>query len=384
MRPSITKQLQASLIPQRLLKDSPRNYNPSICRFNGRVWMAYRSHRPDGRCGIAICEFVDGDTAPKQSQWLDLGGATGGEHHEDPRLFIFNGEMHVAFIETVFPPNRNYIAVQKYARLKHSKGWKVAEVFRPRFGKNYAEAQEKNWQFFERNGKLCATYSSDPLVFITLVGDRVVDTVVKPGVVWPWGEVRGGTPPIRWGGLWLTFFHSSTPAIDGAWRRYWMGAMTFDDDFNVVGLSSRPLAGGSEADEHGHDPREGSNWKPYVVFPGGAIDHKEGGWLVALGVNDWRCALARITSPLLMPPPLSYMARYFKAQNGSRPVRMMRMDRQPLWIHWEARPTALGASPGYASIDDPWMAEELTEVEGVREIDKAEYDARFSIKRNAA
>lgn len=390
MRPSITVQLDAQLIPNDRLKQSPRNYNPSICAFNGRVWMAYRSHRMDrvgeGRCGVAICE-----TAPlikeqvANSQWLDLGGATGKEHHEDPRLFLFQGKMHIAFIETTFPLNRNYIAVQKYARLEHTnKGWKVAEVFRPHYGDNYADKQEKNWQFMEKGGQLYAIYSSEPFVILRLAGDQVVEVIKRGAIQWPWGEVRGGSPPLRWGNLWLSFFHSSTPAIEGAWRRYWMGAITFDDNFNLVQITHRPLASGSEADDHGHDPRVGSNWKPYVVFPGGAVP-TEAGWDVSLGINDWRCALARIPTKMLadsmQSPTAPYPPRYFRTRNGSRPTRMMRMDRALFWVNWDTRPTQNGSQPGFLMIDDPYLAEELCEVDGVSEITKAEYESRFSIKK---
>ncbi len=374
MRPSITAQLDAQLIPNAQLKQSPRNYNPSICEINGRLWMAYRSHRPDGRCGIAICE--DPLTGKSGSQWLDLGGATGKEHHEDPRLFVFAGDMHVAFIETTFPARGNYIAVQKYARLKRDgKSWKVAEVFRPRFGNNYTDAQEKNWQFFEHSGKLRAIYSHSPFVVIELAGDKVVNVSAKQGIEWPWGEIRGGTPPVEWNGKWLTFFHSSTPSIAGAWRRYWMGALVFDNEYNVVQISNRPLAGGSELDDHGHDPRVGSNWKPYVVFPGGAVT-RDWGWLVALGINDWRCAFARIPSgslnlcaPGTQPPP-----RYFKTPNGSRPLRMMRMDRSTQWLNWDFRPRPMLAGPGYMMMDDPWIAEEMSAMDGIQEIDRATYE----------
>jgi len=207
-------------------------------------------------------------------------------------------------------------------------------------------------------------------------------------VEWPWGEVRGGTPPVRWHDRWLTFFHSSTPTIEGAWRRYWMGAFVMDDDFNVVAITSRPLAGGSEADDHGHDPRVGSNWKPYVVFPGGTVKTDDSGWMVALGINDWRCAIAKIPvgllTGILQEPKAGHPLRYFKTGNGSRPMQMMQMDRTVFWLQWDYKPNAMIAQPGYAEVKDPWIAEELSVAEGVQEVDAAEYVSQFSNKKNAA
>ncbi len=381
MRPSITKQANAEFIDPRWLKQSPRNYNPGLCEFNGRLWMAYRSHRmdQDGRCGIAICDLIDGK--PQSNQWLALGGATGKEHHEDPRLFMFAGKLHVAYSETSFPRHRNYISVMKYARLEHTRnGWKVAEVFRPRYGNNHADLMEKNWQFFEKDNRLHAIYCAEPMhVVIQLNGAEVVNEFKTAAVRWPFGEIRGGSPPIRLplmigesSALWITFFHSSTPAQEGNWRRYWMGAYIFDDEFNVGAITRRPIAGGSEQDDHGHDPRTDSSWKPYVVFPGGAVDlGGELGHLVAVGVNDWQIAMVKVPFRLhdyCAPGANMECDRRFKTVNGQRPVKMMKQDRTPIWIEWDRKPSQIGGAHGETTISDPWLAEEFAHMPGISEV----------------
>lgn len=379
MKPSVTEQVSAEWVDARLLKPSPRSYNASTCCIHGKVWMAYRSHRMDkgGKCGIAICELDD--LTPQKSQWLDLGGATGFEHHEDPRLFVFNEKLHVSFSETTFPQGRPYISVQKYARLERANGgWKVAEVFRPRYGRNYSDEMEKNWMFFEHDGQLHAIYSAAPHVVIELRGDQVVKEHRTAPLTWPWGEIRGGSPPVPYGlDHYITFFHSSTPATEGVWRRYWMGAYVFEAKapFRVTQISPRPIAGGSERDNHGHDPRSPNSWKPFVVFPGGAIKTPNG-WDVAMGVNDWRIAIAHLQGdPELVDPHAPRPVRYFKTRNSSRPVRLMRLDREPFWLEWEsATGSQIGAPPGVAKMNDPWLAEELAEAEGVTEITKDEYE----------
>jgi predicted GH43/DUF377 family glycosyl hydrolase len=382
MRPSITKQLKAEWIDPTRLKDSPRNYNASNCVFSvkgyQKVWMAYRSHRMDqeGRCGIAICE-LDGVT-PKPSQWLDLGN--GKEHHEDPRLFVFKGKLHVSYSETTFRYPLPYIAVQKYARLEWvGSKWKVAEIFHPYYGDNHAQKMEKNWMFFEADGVLRAIYASAPQhIVITLDGDKVVGEDRTPGVTWPWGEIRGGSPPVEFGDSLITFFHSSTPTIEGTWRRYWMGAYVMDRHapFTVRLITPRPLAGGSEQDDHGRDPRPSDSWKPLVVFPGGAVAVAGvlASWDVAMGINDWRIAVARVDNPELAALNSAYEPRYFRTGNASRPVRLMHHDRAPFWLEWDSvGGFTVGTPVGYAKVDDPWIAEELYASDGVDEVSEADY-----------
>jgi len=379
MRPSITKQADAHIINPLQLKKSPRNYNPSICEFNGRTWMAYRSHRVDldGRCHIAICEMIN--DVPKSNQWLALGGSTGGEHHEDPRLFVFAGALHVAYSETTFPSGQPYISRMKYARLTLQKSWKVAEVFRPKYGNNLKPASpgtmEKNWPFFESHGKLWAIYSASPHVLIQLVGDEVVDVKKTVGVSWPWGPIRGGTPPIKMpDGKWITFFHSSTGESTGTWRRYWMGAYLFNDNFEVVAVSSQPIAGGSEADDHGHDPRERVSWKPFVVFPGGAVyDGKR--FKIAVGVNDWKIAIVNyaFSEADLCAVDAARPSRFFKTQTGQRPIKFNFIDDDPKWFEWNRVAMATGGAPGFAEVSDAYIAEELAMMDGVEEISKDDH-----------
>ena len=390
MTPSIIKQVPAEFVDVSRFNPSPRNYNASICRLNDKVWMAYRSHRMDrdGRCEVAICLMKGAE--PLDSQWLDLGGATGNEHQEDPRLFVFKGSLHVSYSETTFPKGRDYIAVQKYARLKRVGGkWKVAEVFRPHYGDNYAGKMEKNWQFFERDGRLYAIYESAPRhVVIELDGDQVVKEYITEGVSWPWGEIRGGTPPLPHAASaldpkdqrFITFFHSSTPLSEeeggnGNWRRYWMGAYVFDADFKVTHISPEPIAGGSEEDNHGLDPRTKTSWKPFVVFPGGAVPTHTG-WDVCMGINDWRIAIAHLSEPKLMRVDEVRPAKYLMTTNASRPILLMRFNRDPYWHDWDnIIPRCIGAPFGYSKIDDAWIAQELLAKRGISEITEAQYRA---------
>jgi predicted GH43/DUF377 family glycosyl hydrolase len=170
--PSVFKQVSA--VPVRGLVESPRNYNASIIEFDGRRYMAYRSHRmPDGRCGIVIAEFNNVLWIASANHWLDLPDPTGGKgHHEDPRLFIFNGRLHVAYTHSQFHGAMPYTCTMHYASLRFRKagkgrkpGIEVDEYFWPRYGKNDGNRQEKNWQFFEvRPGVLGIIYDAGTIL----------------------------------------------------------------------------------------------------------------------------------------------------------------------------------------------------------------------------
>jgi predicted GH43/DUF377 family glycosyl hydrolase len=377
-------------VPAWSLMPSPRNYNSSIIEFDGRRIMAYRSHRMDqgGRCGVAICELDSKWQAkPKSNVWLDL--QDGAAHHEDPRLFVFKGRLHVAFTEAWFhPAPRPYTCVMKYARLKErpkGKGWATERVFWPRYGRNDGSHQEKNWQFFEARGRLNIIYQAEPHEVLELGtdGESIAGRSLGPkGTVrWPWGTIRGGTPPVRMpDGQWLTIFHSSTPyPFPPHWRRYYAGAYTFlpEPPYRITAISQRPILVGSEHDGHAHDPRNIDSWKPFVVFPSGIIRARNG-WHVSYGVNDYLTAVALHTDLLLGEPSFqTWGPKFFRTENGNMPVKIFaREDHPPQWIRWEAVPGGgrAGVCPGVLKITDPRVALQLLEDgAGVEEISESDY-----------
>jgi predicted GH43/DUF377 family glycosyl hydrolase len=110
---------------------------------------------------------------------------------------------------------------------------------------------------------------------------------------WPWGQPRGGTPPVLVDGEYWSFFHS---CIDDPYhtRRYFMGAYAFSamPPFRITRMSRTPIMAGSNKDRWG-------NGKPLVVFPCGAL-LRNGIWMVTLGVNDLNCAWVEIPHESLL------------------------------------------------------------------------------------
>lgn len=422
MKSVFSQSLPVHRVDPASLFDSPRNYNASICELNGVTWMAYRSHRMDegGRCGIALCQLplsgaLSSQLKAKSSQWIDLPRPTGGEHHEDPRLFVFRGELHLAYVESRFYPKpQPYTCCLKYARLARTTlgrskvlAWHAAEIYQPDFGRNDGTSYEKNWSFFDRNGVLHAIYKGEPHIVLELDGDEVVFAhQSEGGVVWPWGEIRGGTPPVKLpSGEWLTIFHSSLPGPQAPhWRRYFAAAYTFEDKppFRITSISHRPLLAGSAADGHAHDPRNTDSWKPYVVFPGGLVVvppvqspearvkspagsssqlsalNSQLSYRVSYGINDYAIGVAHHTDLALGDPAFAtWEPRCFLSENGTLPVRVWPVSEGPKggWLQWE-RPrgrTGLHGSPGILRVTDPSCVEAVAAQLGVTEITAARY-----------
>lgn len=391
-KPSVFVQLDAVAINGRTLKISPRHWNCGMMRYRDRLWLAYRFHMREegGRCETAIVELDPVTCQPKgRSQRIPLNGATGTEHHEDARLFMFKGQPHLSFSEMRgYRPGIDYTCVMKYARLKLTGAtWRVDGVWHPNYGRNDGRSKEKNWVFFENDGAIHAVYSGSPEhIVLRLDGDRVTKVHQAPAPAWHFGIVRGGTPPLRQpDGAFLTVFHSSIPTeVAPHYVRYYAAAYTFEAQapFAPLRISTRPLMVGSEADGHQVDPRYVEGWKPYVVFPCGMVARDPGdaasGWLVSLGVNDWQCAVAKLRADQLhlgAANGTDIPARYFRRNNGSLPIHVFQDGGRKKSLEWLVPKPRFGmAGIGYMTCQNPREAQEVAEFPGVEEITFGDYE----------
>lgn len=404
-KPSVYNQISAKQVSGEHMLPSPRHFNPGLLRYKGRLWCCYRFHlgrEHASRCATALVPIDRATMKPTApSQHLNLPAVVGDEHFEDARLFMFKGQPHISYTQmTGYRPGVDYKCVVKYARLKlNGNRWLIDEVFYPQYGRNHGGAKEKNWVFFEHNGGLYVIYEDTPRrVILRLEGDRVVEEFVSESAAWPWGTIRGGTPPVPFGdGQMLAVFHSSLPTETAPhYVRYYGAAYTFEakPPFRITSISHRPLMAGSEADGHGADPRYAAGWKPFVVFPCGLVPPVEGAddqsFLVSLGVNDWQCAVGRLTRDQLClgaPDRSDAPMRYFATPNGSMPARMMNSSGSSTWIKWEipnAERRGASVAPGLYATNDGREAEALGDMPRAEEIAEAQYRAmggRMAIPR---
>lgn len=231
------------------------------------------------------------------------------EQNEDPRVVFRDGKFWVS--HCAWLRGRMYSAKQIFSSF--DSGWQYERSMQIRYGQNGlgAPGTEKNWIWFHQDGAWYFVYSFHPHTVVRIengvpvaeyktqlrsaeCGVRNKGTCsndIPQSVIripqWKYGEIRGGTPPVRVGDEYISFFHSSLP-WKGRQKRYYMGAYMFaaKPPFGVIRMTREPLLMGSEEDTR-------LLGGPLVIFPCGAVLEKEG-WLVTFGVNDEACGWVRI------------------------------------------------------------------------------------------
>lgn len=245
-------------------------FNAGLVRYQGRLLMSYRTDWAGAHCHVA--ELAE-DYTPQFTRVLpELAHPRANVGREDPRLFVFRGRLHVAYIGVERAAGGGVVTNQMYARLTDD--LRVEEVFYPEY--QYRRAWEKNWQFFEWAGELFAVYSIAPHVVLHVLGNKAYPFAETPTpFAWSGGHLRGGAPPVLVGDRFYHWFHGRR---DAGWV-YNVGLYAFEarPPFRVLGLTPDPLLAGDPAATDG-------NYCP-VTFPQGAV--LEGGrWKVAMGWND--------------------------------------------------------------------------------------------------
>ena len=227
-------------------------YNPSMIKTDSGFLVAYRFDLPWNRVSfkkarIGLLELDD--------QFRPLGKATllatRDEQVEDPRLFTDGQNIYVSYTHLTFwgPQYLCCIGLSQINRETHEVGdsWDLRYKTGPR---------EKNWSpfFYDNNGtpEMYFVYSWSPLQYIkaaspldgTIEQALPIDNTMKKGLAaWEkkWGKIRGGTPAIRIGEEYISFFHSSFRELSYYW--YIMGAMVFDahPPFALKRISKFPI-----------------------------------------------------------------------------------------------------------------------------------------------
>jgi len=296
-KPPIDKQLQTKLInPQALF---PFGYNGSVIRYATDMLLAYRSH-PERSLKTAIAvATLNPNIDVVSNSWVDIKPIDDMLSQEDPRLFIYRGDLWMSWVSSSWPM-RKPTAIVRYAKLwKDGGNWRVDEGFRPNYGHNHERnAIEKNWVFFDQDGKLYCIYSSSPnYVVLEVNGNEIVRESSTDPLRWPYGSIRGGTPPVRHGDKLLRFFHShmvnENPPMP--WR-YYMGWCLTEPQwpFKILKVSEKPILIGAEQCCGGDVvAQQCAHYKGNVVFPAGVMRFKDS-WLVSVGNNDAECAIVRV------------------------------------------------------------------------------------------
>lgn len=200
--------------------------------------------------------------------------------YEDPRVAVGpNGDPFVSYCTWKF--GTRYVARQGVAVLD-TKFNAVSEWY-PSYGHNGTDrGHEKNWLWFWDHGQWHLVYSFQPHVVVemgTEFTSRVPHKTLLRAVPWACGQIRGGSNPVKKGGHYYSFFHSSLP-WEGRRKRYYMGAYAFQSHppFSITHMTPEPILAGSR---HNTNILGG----PLVVFPCGAV-MRDNQWIVTGGLND--------------------------------------------------------------------------------------------------
>lgn len=275
--------------------DLPRRFfNPSVIEHNGSDWLVVRRAEDieAHKLGInTIWAFrLDENHVPVEGCQVGLRGYK-TQHYEDPRIIrLSTGEMLLSYTTFVIEVKQHIEPVWFGAHIQTAlldQNFQPIVQNDPVYGGNQGSVRqcprnEKNWLWFEHDGQLHLIYMTEPHEVVQWFGEsygQVYETDFPLGYSEIWGHPRGGTPPVRIGDEYWSFFHSSTVWRDPK-RRYHMGCYAFEakPPFRITRCSSRPICSGSMKDPW---------WdgQPLVVFPCGAI-FRNGQWFVTLGIND--------------------------------------------------------------------------------------------------
>jgi predicted GH43/DUF377 family glycosyl hydrolase len=288
--------------------DTPREYgdffNPGLVTVKGQDYLfARRSHTPPGqkfsKNEICIFKLNDGQLSP-HSTFFPISQFE-GEHLEDPRVFADGGKLWLSCCNFVWNDN-NKSTYTHQVLFELSESFKCLRRFDvPCIGNGSSLAlntrSEKNWLWFFKDLNPHLIYATEPhlVVEFNMMFNNPENFLTKPDYGWKYGEIRGGTPPIRIGDEYWSFFHSSLPAPEHNTRRYHMGAYAFSATapFQPTRVTKEPILTGSNCDRF--KPRS-----PLVVFPCGSKLDK-GNWTVTFGVNDIDCGMIEIPHSELLP-----------------------------------------------------------------------------------
>lgn len=281
--PRVSEQVEC--LPLETGKLRKFGYNPAL---NSKLWLAYRYHVTKLGTRLACAQL--GENGQVLS---DRVLSIESKSVDDPKVFTHNGDDFISWVEARWDDadyHRTIRCVVKFSKFNDAQ---LGEVIQPNLPGNDGSCLQKNYVAFSAQN-LMVIYQCHPTHRIyDLATGEVHET---PGPRWPFGEIRGGTPPIPYEGKLLRFFHSQLRnEFVGAKTRYYLGAYLMESEapFKVVRVSKRPLLFGSEISDIPTKERP-IHYKPNVVFCSGAVE-TPGGWILSVGENDSACLLVKIT-----------------------------------------------------------------------------------------
>ncbi len=273
-------------VPSSLLAPGKGQYNCSMIDWKGRLLFVYRVGME--RSKIHICELDWNNYVPKSAgHVLRLEHALSTHGHEDPRIFVWKGELHVSYsglrLKRRSMRSRDMIAQVSILVARLDDSLKVVDIWLPEFAD--VRPVEKNWIFFEHEGELFSIYSIAPHSILHHVNKKAyLHSQTTTNHEWIGGHLRGGTQPLLINNKKWSFFHGALD-LPNKTRIYSMGTYEFEPmpPFAVTRMSNAPmfLANPDEC-----PPK----FRNSVVFPCGMV-RKNDMLVVSSGIHDKWCEI---------------------------------------------------------------------------------------------
>lgn len=285
--PKVSEQVEVLPIARKLLRNY--GYNMTITQDGDHMLACYRFHEGTSMATkLALAQIsMNGQIVSNTALEVPHDGENSVE---DPRFWREGDVINMSWVESTWP-NASKSVVQRGIL----NGSNLVAGDRDTFPGNDWTGIQKNWVYFENNSRRYCIYKCTPVHQHFDFDQNKWMECDSPR--WAYGPIKGGTPPVPFGGKLLRFFHSTVDNDRGqSSRRYFVGACIMEPEppFAVVRVSSKPILYGSESDSLMPDERRSCfHRKPSVVFPAGIIPAKDFFYL-SLGANDCESLIAKI------------------------------------------------------------------------------------------
>lgn len=269
-------------------------FNPTLCDHMGSRWVTFRrsffdyGHWKNYRTTISMFPVEQSTMKLGREYELAWPKRDPMEQTDDPRTVMINGHLTLGVCSWRTPQDKAPTIVHQSLGVfdQMQIGGIVDVAYRGNGTTIFnGTAMEKNWLWFEHDGAIHFVYQAEPMTVCRVENGKVAqEYVTNTDLKWNRGTVRGGTPPVRVGDLYYTFFHSSIPWRHippvGVRNRYYMGCLAFDafPPFKVRKITKDYMLGGTF-----NEPT--IKLAPPCVFPSGAL-LDDGRWTITYGIND--------------------------------------------------------------------------------------------------
>lgn len=277
-----------------LVDSSADEFNSSMLAYNTKtntwsytftsdctLFIVYRRQLPKGISSLWIGELDLLNNRILNAQPLLTSPFT---HYEDPRMFVFRGELYVSYSRWGNEEIQDYndprsiiqIAFTHVKRL--STTFELGKTYVPPYGKNMEPGKmEKNWGFFEYQKELHCLYGVNPLTIFKYDMESNTCRFVRTEKMSSTICIRGGTPPIFINGSFVSFIHCSDYLV------YMVKLGVTDKVFKIKEISDFPILSSISKILKGKESMNQNG----ILFPCGAVyDSNKKQYIISMGYKD--------------------------------------------------------------------------------------------------